>query len=407
MFYGWYIVAASALIMSYNSLLFIYGFSTFINPIVNTYGWSYAQISLARSVRAIATGAINPFLGALVDRWPARRLLIIGSIILGLGLLSLSWATNLALFYGGFTIMGLGGSLATQLVPQTSVARWFRKNLGKANGIMGFSVALGGVAIPLLVMIIDNFGWKTAYIFAAIGIWVLIIPLSFVFRNRPEEYGMLPDGEKSSEVKDTGSRDDKSSKLSVKETLKTRTFWLIGIGSLAQTSGTVSVLTHMMPHFTNTGMERSYASLIIMMVAMVGLTARIPFGWLMDVISKRNVIALCIALSGTSFILLSFVRADVPFWLIIAYAITFGFGSGGVWLRTALIREYFGTKSIGTILGLMGIFTTVGTSTMPVLTGWVYDTVSDYGPMFLALGIANITGALLTLAIPRYSKPYD
>jgi len=406
LFYGWYIVAASALIMGYNSLLFIYGFSTFINPIIETFGWSYAQVSLARTVRALTTGAINPLLGALVDRWPARRLLIIGSIILGLGLLSLGQATNLALFYGGFIIMGLGGSLATQLVPQASVARWFRKNLGKANGIMGFSVALGGVAIPLLVMIIDNYSWQTTYILAAIGIWILIIPLSFIFRNRPEEYGMLPDGIKPADIQDTGGSSDAVSGISVKEALRTRTFWLIGIGGMVQTSGTVSVLTHMMPHFTHTGMERSYASLIIMMVALVGLTARIPFGWLMDVTSRRNVIALCIGLSGTSFMLLSFIRSDTPFILIVAYAITFGFGSGGVWLRTALIREYFGTKSIGAILGLMAIFGTAGTSTLPVLTGWVFDTLGDYGPMFLSLGIACIAGAFLTLAIPRFSKPY-
>jgi len=393
--------------MGYNSLLFIYGFSTFINPIINTFGWSYAQVSLARTVRALVTGAINPLLGTLVDRWPARRLLIIGSIILGLGLLSLGQASNLALFYGGFLIMGLGGSLAIQLVPQTTVARWFRKNLGKANGIMGFSVALGGVAIPLLVITIDTIGWQNAYIAAAIGTWILIIPLSLVFRTRPEEYGMLPDGEQPSEAKKSSTRDDDSTRITVKQALKMRTFWLIGIGALVQTSGTVSVLTHMMPHFTHTGMERSYASLIVMIVALVGLTARIPFGWLMDVTSRRNIIALCVGLSGTSFILLSFVRADTPFALIIAYAITFGFGSGGVWLRSALIREYFGTKSFGAILGLMGIFTTVGTSTMPPLTGWVFDTIESYGPAFISLGIANITGALLTLAIPRYSKPYD
>ena len=407
MFYGWYIVAASALIMGYNSLLFIYGFSTFINPIISTFGWSYAQVSLAISVRSLTTGAMNPFLGALVDRWPARRLLIIGSIILGLGLLSLGWVTNLALFYGGFIIMGLGGSLATQLVPQTSVARWFRKNLGKANGIMGFSVALGGVAIPLLVMTIDTYGWQSTYIFAAIGIWILMIPLSFICRNRPQEYGLLPDGKQPTDVKEPGNNNDDKLGIGVKEALRIRTFWLIGIGSMVQTAGTVSVLTHMMPHFTNTGMERSYASLIVMLVALVGLSARIPLGWLMDVTSRRNVIALCIGLSGTSFLLLSFIRADAPFLLIVAYAIAFGFGSGGVWLRSALIREYFGTKSFGAILGLMGIFTIIGTSTMPALTGWVFDTTGDYGPMFLSLGTANIMGALLTFAIPRFSKAYN
>ena len=155
-FYGWYIVLASAVIMGYNSFLYIYGFTSFINPIIATFGWSYSQIALAITVRSATVGVLNPFIGALADRWSARKLLIIGAIIMGIGYFVLSRISGIALFYTAYVIIWLGGALAIQLVPQTTIARWFRKNLGKANGITGFSVALGGVAVPLLVMVIDS-----------------------------------------------------------------------------------------------------------------------------------------------------------------------------------------------------------------------------------------------------------
>ena len=127
MFYGWYIVAAGSLLMAYYGWVVIYGFTAFINPIAATFGWSYTQISLAMSIRGMETGILNPFLGAAVDRWPARRLAIIGIIVFGAGLLFLSQTTNLAMFYIGSLIFAFGGSLAIQMVPTTTVARWFRK----------------------------------------------------------------------------------------------------------------------------------------------------------------------------------------------------------------------------------------------------------------------------------------
>ena len=186
LFYGWYIVFASAVIMGYNSFLYIYGFTSFINPVIATFGWTYSQITLAMTVRSVTTGILNPFIGALADRWPIRRLLIIGGIMLGLGYFVLSRISGPAMFYAGYIVIGIGGALSIQLVPQTTIARWFRKNLGKANGITGFSVALGGVAVPLLVMVIDSYGWQDTFLFAAIGSWILILPLSFLFKNRPQ-----------------------------------------------------------------------------------------------------------------------------------------------------------------------------------------------------------------------------
>jgi MFS family permease len=406
LFYGWYIVFASAVIMGYNSLLYIYGFTSFINPIITTFGWTYSQIALAMTVRSVTVGVLNPFIGTLTDRWPVRRLLILGGIIMGLGYFMLSRISGLSLFYTAYVIIGLGGALAIQLVPQTTIARWFRKNLGKANGMTGFSVALGGVAVPLLVMVIDTYGWQDTFLFAAIGTWVLIIPLSFLFRNRPEDYGSFPDGIPPDEPKESRALSIDTSGMGVREAMKTRSFWLIGFGFMVQGGGSITILAHLMPHLIDSGMEKQQASMVVMTVAIVGLVARLPVGWLMDVISRRNLIGLSIGLSSISFLLLWLIKNGSSFILILAFAIPFGVGNGSLWVRSALIRDYFGTRKFGTIYGILTVFLTIGSGLLPPVTGWVFDEYGQYWPAFVALAALNIAAACLTFTIPRSSERY-
>jgi len=103
--------------------MFVYGFTAFITPIAVTFGWGYAQDSIASPIRSLETGTLDPFVGAAADRWPARRLILIGIVILAIGILWISQSTNLAMFYTGFLIVGLGGSISIHMVPQTVIAR--------------------------------------------------------------------------------------------------------------------------------------------------------------------------------------------------------------------------------------------------------------------------------------------
>jgi sugar phosphate permease len=303
-------------------------------------------------------------------------------------------------------IIGLGGALAIQLVPQTTVARWFRKNLGKANGITGFSVALGGVAVPLLVMVIDTYGWQNTFLFAAIGTWILIIPLSFLFRNRPEDYGLFPDSIPPEELNEPQPPSIETSGMSVSQAVKTRSFWLIGFGLMVQGGGSITILAHLMPYLIDVGMEKQQASMVVMTVAIVGLVARLPVGWLMDIISRRNLIGLSIGLSSISFLLLWMIKIDSPFILILAFAIPFGIGNGSLWVRSALIRDYFGTRKFGTIYGILMSFVTLGSGLLPPVTGWVFDEYGQYWPAFAVLAALNFAGACLTFTIPRSSESY-
>ena len=121
-FYGWYIVGACLLISVYTAGVVFFGFTAVFEPIAEEFGWSYAQISLAASLRGLEIGLLAPLMGLLVDRWGPRRLIFGGSILVCAGFLILSHVSTLTMFYGAFALIAIGMSTCTQTVLMTAVA---------------------------------------------------------------------------------------------------------------------------------------------------------------------------------------------------------------------------------------------------------------------------------------------
>jgi MFS family permease len=403
-FFGWFIVAAALLLTTYNSAILVYGFTAFMTPIAATFGWSYAQVTLASSIRGLETGTLDPLVGIAVDRWPARRLMLIGTCILTLGIICVSQATNLAMFYTGFLVMGLGSSFSMHMVPTTVIARWFRRNIGKANGVLAMGWALGGLFTPLLVRAIDTYGWQTTLIYLAIGVLILGIPLSFLFRSRPEDYALLPDGKAQDDAEHPSTYDFGTG---VKEALKMRAFWHIGIAQMFQMLAMLAVNIHMMPYLTSLGMERSTAAITVMIYSIATLVARVPFGFLADIFPKKYVMALSMGLIAAG--LLIFGLLDVSsFAFVLLFVVIYGVGSAGaVPLRAPIIREYFGVRKFGTIYGLVAIFTTIGSAVGAPLAGLVFDIRGVYDPIWFIYAGLNAVGTILILIMPPVRVKID
>lgn len=401
LFYGWYIVAASVLLAVLFSAIFIYGFTAFVNPIMATFGWSYAQLSLASSLRGLETGAFNPVWGVVADRWPAKKLMLFGMIVTALGVFFLSRSVNLAMYYGGSLIVGMGSSLATGVLPTVVIARWFKRNIGKANGVFSMGMGIGGVATPIVVAVVDKFSWQTTLMFAAIGFLALGVPLSFVFRGKPQDYGLLPDGGASNAPIGSGLSRNYDFGTQVRDALKMRAFWQIGLVILFQFAifGVLSV--YMIPYFTSLGKDRETGGIVVMLYTLVSLAFRIPIGMLSDRFRKSFVIAFTVGLMGVGVGLLWLLDEHSPFWLVVLFAVTYGLGISGITpLRPPIIAEYFGTRNFGTIFGLSSIFNTVAMVAAAPLAGWVFDTYGDYKSVLLVLAGFSVLGMILMLTIP-------
>ncbi|MBW2673767.1 MAG: MFS transporter [Deltaproteobacteria bacterium] len=164
-FYGWWIVGACFFIAFYVAGVLFYGFTIFFEPLVKEFGWSYTQVSFASSLRGMEMGIISPLIGFLVDRFGSRKLILIGVITVGLGLILMGFTQSLFMFYGAMVFVAFGGGGCTSVVTMTAVARWFRKNIGKALGIMSAGFGASGLMVPLIVwLVLSNMAiFRTAH----------------------------------------------------------------------------------------------------------------------------------------------------------------------------------------------------------------------------------------------------
>jgi len=412
-FYGWWIVGACFLIALYTGGVIFYGFTAIIEPLANEFGWSYAQISLAASLRGLEMGLLAPLVGLLVDRWGPRRLLTGGVIITCLGLTVLSRTSSLAAFYTAFAIVAVGMSACGSTVLMTAVANWFRRKMGLAMGIMICGYGFSGLLVPVIANLIDTHGWRMAIAILTAGMLVLCLPLAFVVRHKPERYGYHPDGEKENSGIPRGSTiqaETAELHIGTRQALKSRTFWHITLALLCQAVVVSSVITHVMPYLGSIGITRARSGLIAMVIPLVSIIGRLGLGWLGDRLDKRRVMAGAMAMIGGGILCFAFAGSR-SLWLLVPFLILFGIGYGGNnTLRASSIREFFGRSNFGAIHGFMIGTMAIGGITGPPLAGWVFDRWASYQPIwfiYAALALVAITVVLTTPTVDAAVRPVD
>jgi len=403
-FYGWWIVVAVFFIASYATGVVVYGFTAIFEPIADEFGWNYAQVSVAASIRGMETSFLAPIVGVLIDRWGPRRIMFIGAVIVGLGLLLLSRMNSLAMFYGAFVLMAAGTATCSGVVPMAAVGNWFRKRVTLATGIAISGAAVGGLLVPIVTQMIELYQWRTSIMILGVAAFVVLLPLSLVVRHKPEQYGYLPDGEKTKDI--TSGADLKvvqadEVQAGVRQTLKSRAFWHIAVGMMCHVMVLHAILTHVMPYLSSVGIERSVSSLVASALPLISIAGRLGFGWFGDRIDKKWLSVLGFILTAAAILLFNFVDATTA-WLLVPFLIIFGIGYGGpVPMLPALLREYFGRSKLGTILGLaMGVLA-IGIMTGPPVSGWVFDTYGSYEGAWFGMAGIMVLGVIILLTTPR------
>ena len=393
-FYGWWIVFACFLISLYVSSVIFYGFTAFFEPLVEDFGWSYTQISFAASLRGLEMGLLFPLIGFLVDRFGSRKLIFCGVVVVGFGLLVLSFTRSLAMFYGSFLLLGFGVGGVSSVVSMAVVANWFRKKVGIALGVMMSGFGASGLLVPVIVRLIDVYNWRNTLIILGLGMWSLGIPLSFVIRNRPEQYGYLPDGTSSSDQGRDKEIQDKAVEIGVKEALKKKSFWYLNIAETIRFMALAAVVTHVMPYLSSVGISRASAGLVAGAIPLFSIIGRFGLGWLGDILDKRYIMAMAFLIMSLGMLAFGYVQV---MWLLFLFLVLFSSGSGGsMVLRGAILREYFGRDSLGKILGITMGFASIGGIIGPTLAGWVFDTLGSYHLIwFVFCGIIGLAIGLI------------
>jgi MFS family permease len=404
-FYGWWIVLACFFISFYVGAILFFGVTAFIEPIVQEFGWSYTQVSFAVSLRGLEMGIFAPFVGYLVDRFGSRILILCGVLTVGLGLLLLSFTGSLLVFYICFLVMGFGGGGCTAVVIMAAVANWFRRNVGKALGVASAGFGASGLLIPLIVWLIATFQWRTTLILLALGMWGIGIPLSFIFRDKPEAYGILPDGGSLQEGKAAGGEGSPKSGISFREALRNRVFLYLNIAEALRMILVSGVVTHVMPYLTSVGMSRTAAGWIVAAIPLTSIIGRLGYGWMGDRFDKKHVYALSLGMMGLGMVAFSYIHVPSMMYLFL-FLFPPGFG-GSMVLRGAFLQEYFGRDIFGKVLGTIMGSASVGGILGPTVAGWVFDTWNRYQLLWLAFAGLMVLATILILRmkVRSYAPP--
>jgi len=393
-FYGWWIVLSCFFISFFVGAVVFFGFTAFFEPIREEFGWSYARISLAASLRGLEMGIFAPIAGILVDRLGSRKLILWGMITLGSGFVLLGFTRSLAMFYACFVLLAFGAGGCTSVVTMTVVANWFQKNVGMAIGIMASGFGASGLIVPFIVRLIDSYGWRTTVILLGAGMWTLGIPLSFVIRNRPEQYGYFPDGEVPTVALPTPETQNQDEKSGLREFLKNRSFLYLNIVEIIRMLTTTTVITHIMPYLNSLGIARPTAALVAAAIPLSSIFGRFTFGWLGDFINKRYMLAIAFACLGSGMLAFCYIQVTGVVFIFLLLFST-GFGASMV-LRGAIIREDYGRDSFGKLIGILMGSASIGGIIGPTLAGWAFDVLGSYRPFwFILTGLIGLTVVLI------------
>ena len=402
-FYGWWIVGAGFFIAVYIGGFIHFGFTAVFEPIASDFGWSYAQVSFAASLRGLEMGLLAPIVGLLMDRWGPRRLVFAGAVIIGLGLLLLSRINSLATFYGAFILIAMGISTCIGVVPIATVGNWFQKKVTLATGILVSGAATGGLMVPLATRIIDIFEWRTAMAILGFGAWGILLPLSLLFRHKPEQYGYLPDGDlhrKPPASEGQSSAQGNELDIGVKQVLKSSAFWHIAMGFMCHILVMNAVITHVMPYLSSIGLTRSFSSLVASAIPATSIVGRLSFGWLGDKFDKRRVAALGFVLAGLGLLSLGY-ATTAGAWMLVPSIVLLGLGYGGpIPMMPALLREYFGRGRLATVLGLVMGVAALGGVVGPPLAGLAFDRFGSYQVAWFGFAGLVIAGMISLITTP-------
>ncbi|MBI4329435.1 MAG: MFS transporter [Chloroflexi bacterium] len=405
-FYGWWIVVATSVMLAFLAGSVFWSFSFLVSPVRAELGWSAGAIAGAYLIQGVVGAIQSPIAGALFDRFGPRVVASGGIFIGGLGLLLLSQAHSLPHFYIAYALAGTGlVSVFATAIP--AVGNWFLHRRGLALGLATAGIALAGVMAPVVVVLVDWVGWRATLAVLALATWIFMLPLALVLRRRPEEYNMLPDGvsavaESRGAVGMTGDRGVVEGATTA-EALRRREFWFLGFCFTMGFWAIGSIQVHQAPYLEGAGISRELAAATVTALSLVTVLGRVLFGWLADRFDLRVLTGVALAIQTVGIVVFAQVDGSRT-WLLLPFLLLFSPALGGLMvLQPSAQGWYFGRRAFGTLSGINYAVGTISWAGGPYLLGLIYDWMGDYRPGLFLLAALCLTGipALLGLAKHR------
>jgi len=404
-YWGWYVVAAAFLTGFVASSAASFTFSVIVVPMSEGMGWTRTQLFLAITIAGWSAGVTAPVFGRLVDKYGARYIMTSGALLLGLFLLLTSQVRTLWEYYLVFGVgIGLSRPLVQSVGGPAAVVNWFIRKRNRVLPIISFATPASVVMTLPVAFLAENYGWRWSWVLLALTTWTLaVIPAWLFIRRRPEDMGLLPDGDSPQEVP-AGSRVGSARPASsqdpvwrLSQVMRTRTFWLITamINLTGVPGGTI--ILHMGAFFRDKGFTPAEAASGVFLYGVGAGLGRLFWG----VVGEWFNVKQCLAMRAFAYAVVILVFLAAPgvlasYAAVLALGITVG---GGQQLDNQVWADYYGRGIAGTILGVESLFGAFFRAGGPLFAAWMFDTFRTYNTAFsLFSGLCVLAGFCMLFA---------
>jgi MFS family permease len=376
-------------------------FGVYYLALLDEFHWSRSQGASIASINFVVYALAAPLVGLAFDRYGPRVLMPLGAFLVGIGLVSSSFANSLWGFYASYGLITALGQGALSFVGHNAlISFWFVRKRATAIGIASMGQGLGAlVMVPLTQLLITHFGWRWTFVATGSLLLFVLVPANALLQRRsPYDVGQFPDGDAAPATSGLagrpGHKRESSRDWSLREALRSFPFWCVTIGHLALGTALFMINTHAIAHFVSVGVDKLTASFYFGLIGFIRIGATVVWGSLSDRLGRDRAYGVATAVTAMGVASLVLMTSAAPLWLIYLAVALYGIGhSAGNPTYGAVIGDIFSGRKIGVIFGFLEISFGFGSAFGSWFGGYLFDITGSYAwPFTVCLACFIISG---------------
>jgi MFS transporter, OFA family, oxalate/formate antiporter len=378
-------------------------FGVFNVALLDAFGWSRGATAGIFSIVLAVDALLSPLAGYLLDRYGAKKICLVGSAALALGLFLSSRVSALWQLYLCFGLVLAIGFTFTGMVPHIFlVSEWFSSKRASAIGVVFAGSGVGIMLLaPLSEWLISTYGWSRTFELYAGTVLMVMMPVIWMSYSH---------GPHSHQRRSHGPKNENENRWTAKLALQSLQFWLLFVARIGAASGTTVIVTHQVAHVVDVGFSKLLAASVFGLAGFTSSFGRVIFGFIADRLSKQAAYTLNIAMTVVGVGALMVLSDPSEVWLLYVYVIFFGIGFGSrAVIFSSLTADIFAGKGFGAILGYATVAVGVGGALGSYLGGAFHDWTGSYIVSFslstLLLAVSDVCIWLASVpAVANYDQ---
>jgi MFS family permease len=377
-----------------------YAFAVFLVPMRQEFGATTAELSGALTLALAVSGLGAVVVGRWLDRFGARWVMTVGSLLGGASVLAWSQAQDIAQLYLAFLGIGLASAAVLYEPAYAVINSWFSRDRPKA--LLTLTVVAGfasTIFLPTAQVLIDALGWRAALLVLAAVVSACSVPHALVLRRSPVDLGLSPDGRPEDDAPPSpltsppAARDaDLSTYRGPAAAWRPPAVRWLTLGTALEMLANAAVAVFLVAYLLEAGAPPGLAAVAAGGLGAMSVAGRVVLTVLAARIGIGRVAAVMITGQAVGVALLFALPQPLA---TVAFVLLFGAGFGVIHIaRPAMLGRYVPPQVFATVSGQQALAGQLGRVVAPVTAGALI-TAFGYGAGFAGIAACAMASALL------------